>query len=258
MTSALIGYTGYVGTTLRTQTTFDALFNSSNIAEIRGRSFSTVVCAAAPAAKYKANRDPEADRANLRSLAEHLAHLQAERFVLISTADVCGMPPAGKEDTIIDPATLEPYGRHRLELEHFVRQQFARVLVVRLPGLFGPGLRKNFLYDMVHSGHSEWTHADSRFQFYNMTRLWADLQLALQAEIPGGILHLATEPVSAAEVARLAFGITYTHQTPAPPARYDLHTRFTHLWHRTGPYIFSADEICQQIADFAREERARS
>ena len=40
--SALIGYTGFVGSTLLKQRSFDACFNSANIDQIAGRSFDLV------------------------------------------------------------------------------------------------------------------------------------------------------------------------------------------------------------------------
>ena len=62
MTQALIGYSGFVGSTLFKQHAFESLFRSTNIGEINGQIFDTVVCAGAPAQKWIANRDPEADR----------------------------------------------------------------------------------------------------------------------------------------------------------------------------------------------------
>ena len=52
--TALIGYSGFVGGNLLRQRSFDACFNSSNIEAIAGRSFDLVVCAGAPAEKWKA------------------------------------------------------------------------------------------------------------------------------------------------------------------------------------------------------------
>lgn len=256
MPNALLGYTGFVGTTLRGQTQFDALYNSRNIADIRGQTYDVIVCAAAPAAKWKANQDPDGDRANLLSLMEHLRHVAARQFVLISTVDVHKMPPPAYEDTPVLPERLDAYGRHRYELEQFVAAQFPNVYVVRLPGLFGAGLKKNFLFDLIHRGNSEWTHADSVFQFYNMAHLWADLQIILRADPPIRLIHLATEPVRSAEVARHSFGVEYTHQTANPPVSYDLRTRHARLWGKSGDYIASAEEIYAQIREFARVERA--
>ena len=84
---ALIGHSGFVGTTLLRQRGFDALFRAADIDGVAGRAFGTVICAAAPAQKWIAERDPDADRLNIGKLADHLDTLQAERFVLISTVD---------------------------------------------------------------------------------------------------------------------------------------------------------------------------
>jgi len=255
MPNALLGYTGFVGSTLRSQTQFDAVYNSQNIADIRGQQYDLMVCAAAPAAKWKANQDPEADRANLLSLMEHLKQVEVGQFILISTVDVFKMPPFVDEATPVAPERLDAYGRNRFELEQFALEQFPNVVVVRLPGLFGAGLKKNFLFDMIHRGSSEWTHADSIFQFYNMTNLWSDLQLVLHVEPPVRLIHFATEPVCAGDVARHAFDVEYMHQTTNPPISYDMQTMHAGLWGKTGRYIASADEIYAQIRAFAQAEK---
>ena len=252
MANALLGYTGFVGTTLRGQTAFDALYNSSNIADIRGEHYDTIVCAAAPAAKWKANQEPEADRTNLLSLMEHLKQVEVGQFILISTVDVFKMPPAVNEATPVEPKRLDAYGRNRYELEHFVAEQFPNVYIVRLPGLFGAGLKKNFLFDMIRRGSSEWTHADSVFQFYSVTNLWGDLQVVLRSDPPVRLIHFATEPVRAGDIARHAFGLEYTHQTANPPVSYDMQTLHAGLWGKPGDYIASADEIYAQIRIFAQ------
>ena len=49
---ALIGYSGFVGSFLRRQHSFDALFNSSNINEVGALKFDTVFCSAAPGSMF--------------------------------------------------------------------------------------------------------------------------------------------------------------------------------------------------------------
>lgn len=255
MTSALIGYTGFVGTTLCIQSTFEGLYNSKNIADIRNQTYDLIICAGAPAVKWKANQEPEADLANLNMLMSHLKHVKAEKFVLISTVDVYKAPLGVDESTLIDTDNLHPYGKHRYFLEEFVSQEFEKAKIVRLPGLFGAGLKKNFLFDLIHSGESAWTHAKSVFQFYNMARLWSDLQVVLNSSVT--LMNFATEPVQAANVARYSFDLDYNFETTNPPVQYDMQTQHGTLFGKQGRYMMSAEEIYQDIRQFAAEERAK-
>src|SRR5947209_7600902 len=107
MSTALIGNTGYVGSTLLRQTRFDELYHSTNIARIEGRHFDLVVCAGLPAAKWLANQDPTSDLANVQSLMKSLKTITAERFLLISTVDVYHQPAGVDEDSPIDATHVE-------------------------------------------------------------------------------------------------------------------------------------------------------
>ena len=86
--NALIGDSGYVGSTLRRQIDFKCHYRSNNILEIDGLSLENIVCAAAPAQKWIANREPEADLHKIESLIKHLRTVQCNTFILISTVDV--------------------------------------------------------------------------------------------------------------------------------------------------------------------------
>ncbi|MDZ4818399.1 MAG: NAD-dependent epimerase/dehydratase family protein, partial [Planctomycetota bacterium] len=150
MSHALIGYTGFVGGTLNRQHRFEYGFNSKNIETLAGESFDLLICAGAPAEKWKANKEPEQDQANLARLTTALRRCRAERLVLISTVDVYPDPRDIDEDSKIDRSKLAPYGLNRLELEDFVALHFLKVHTLRLPALFGHGLKKNFIYDLFH------------------------------------------------------------------------------------------------------------
>ena len=153
MTNALIGHSGYVGSTLLRQTRFDAMYRSTDIADIRGSAHELVVCAGAPAQKWIANREPAADREKIEGLMAHLSTIRCKRFVLISTVDVFQSPLGVDEDTPIDEAGLHAYGLHRRMLEKFVAETFEDHLIVRLPGLVGPGLRKNVIFDFLNDNN---------------------------------------------------------------------------------------------------------
>lgn len=148
--SALIGHTGFVGSVLSSQYRFDAKFNSANIDSVVGASFDTVVCAAAPGTMFIANRNPDKDWFLINKLIDRLAELRARKFILISSVAVLADGSSGaNEATDVFQRDLA-YGRHRRALEEFCQAKFDECLVVRLPALFGPGLRKNFIFDLLN------------------------------------------------------------------------------------------------------------
>lgn len=252
MTSLLVGGTGFVGTTLRRQRSFDVAVSSATVGEIDGTEHETVVCAAAPAQKWIANQDPEADRARIDGLMAHLSEIKADRFVLISTVDVFGDPRGVDEESHVSEEGLHAYGLNRRRLERFVEDTFASHLIVRLPGLVGPGLRKNVVFDLLHGNNL--TAIDSRavFQFYPMVNLWYDIHTAMTAGLR--LIHLTAEPVSVADVARLGFGLDFANTLDRVPPVYDMRTLHTTVVGGTGDYQYGARETIQAVRAYAQSE----
>jgi hypothetical protein len=147
--TALIGATGFVGGVLARHIVFDAAYASATIDGMAGETFDTVICAGAPAAMWRANADPDGDLANLESLVGSLTKARIGKFVLVSTIAVLADPASGADETTTDFETALAYGRNRRWLETALAERFA-ILILRLPALFGPGLKKNFLYDLRH------------------------------------------------------------------------------------------------------------
>lgn len=253
--SALIGHTGFVGSNLARAARFDRCYNTGNIDAIRGSSFDLVVCAGTTAVKWLANREPEKDWAGIAVLMDHLATVRARRFVLISTVDVYADPVGVDEASPIAPDATPPYGRHRFLLEEFARERFGSgAVVLRLPGLFGPGLKKNFIYDLLHANYLEGTHRLSAFQFYPVQRLWSDINAVLGAGL--ALVNFATAPVTAEEVARECFGVNFANETPALPVAYDMRTLHAERLGGTPPYLLTARQCLDAIAQFVADNQA--
>lgn len=256
MKIALIGATGFVGGNILAEHTFDDLYNSKNIAEIHGKEYALVVSAGAPAVVWYANQHPEEDMQILQRLMEHLKQVQAAQFVLISSVDVYPDRVGVDEDTVIDPAKGTPYGRNRFTLEQFVRRQFPHALIVRLPALFGKGIKKNFVFDLLHTNALDFTHKDSIFQYYDLNNLWSDIECALQHKIE--LLNIAVEPIKASDVAHEVFGIEFTNVTAdKPPMQYDMQTKRASVWGNDGRYLYSRRESVEALKRFVAAEKAR-
>lgn len=252
MADALIGYSGFVGGTLLKQAHFDALYRSTNIGEIEGRSFNTMVCAGAPAQKWIANRDPDGDRQKIESLITSLQTVRCRTFVLISTVDVFQRAVGVDEETLVEEEDLHAYGLHRRLLEKFVEEHFPNHLIVRLAGLVGPGLRKNIIFDFLNQNNLQAIESRSVFQFYPMVNLWYDIETALKAGLR--LVHLTAAPISVADVCRQGFGKTFDQEFPGTPALYDMRTRYASIFGGQGAYQYSVRETIQAIRAYAQSE----
>ncbi len=252
--AALVGHTGFVGSSLLRQAPFAALFNRANIASIGNEQWDLAVCAAPSAVKWRANKFPDEDRAHVGALIAALEPIRCDRFVLISTVDVYPHPDGVDEDTAIDPAACMPYGRHRWELEQAVRTMFpGRSLVVRLSQLFGPGLRKNFVYDLVWNNALHLVDHRSRLQFYDVQRLWRDIERSLDAGLD--LVNIAAEPVSCEEIARESFGRDFDNEVTSGPVSYDMRSCRLSGIGIDAPYAMTGRQLLEGIRRFAADHQ---
>lgn len=303
----LVGSTGFVGGNLLAKHTFAAECHSSDITAQYGTRPDLCIYAGVPAAMFLANADPEADLAVMRAARENIRQIAPKRLVLISSIAVLADSRGVYEDSPAqDTEALPAYGKNRLQLERWVREDFPDALIVRLPALYGAGIRKNFLFDLhtitpamlrpdkyselaaksplVKSAYTladngfyklngtvdpaalraffaandfnalAFTDARSRYQFYNLGRLWSDMEAARAADVK--LLHLCTPPVSAAEVYTAVTGKTDWHnELPKPPFDYDLRSRHAALLGGSGDYLCTKQQELDDITRFMRSWR---
>lgn len=255
--SALIGHTGFVGGTLLRAGGFDELFNSSNIEQISGRSFDFLVCAGVSAAKWIANKEPEADRAGIARLTRALQAVNVREFILISTVDVYPDPTSGADETTqIDPSSNHAYGANRYALEKWVQDRFPGAHVVRLPALFGEGLRKNALFDLLNENNVSGINPLGEFQWYPMPRLAEDLKRVLEAGL--SLVNLVPDSLPMRDIIDACFPQSEVGPESEPAPRYNLRTRHAELFGGKDGYILDASTALGEIALYVAAERRRT
>lgn len=249
---ALIGHTGLVGSTLLRQRSFDRCFHRANLDALAGQRFELLVISALPAEKWRANAQPAEDLANMQQLLQALQGVSAERVALVSTIDVYARPVGVTEDD--DPGQSSPYGAHRLAFERALRQRWPGLTVMRLPGLFGPGLKKNALHDLLHEHEVERLHPDGQLQWYPLQRLWQDLATAMAAGLT--LANAATAPLRTADIAARLFARA---PWPAPqgvtPPRYDMRSQHAALFGGTQGWWMDEAAVWSALGAWLAAER---
>lgn len=253
MRSAIIGYTGFVGSNLDKQHKFDDKYNSSNIGDIGDKEYDLVVSAANRAEMWRINQEPDKDLAEINDFIGHIKKAKIGKLVLISTVGIYKNPNGADEDTPIDTDGLSPYGANRYYLEQFCQDNFDTT-VVRLPGLFGDGLKKNVIYDLIHDNNVDKIHKGGVYQYYNLDNIWRDINIALENNIK--VINFATPPVSTQEVAREAFGIDFNNEPKdVRPAFWDMHSKYADIYESEGVYLYSKQQELSEIREFVKRER---
>lgn len=146
----LVGCTGFVGRNLASSCIFDRLYNSQNIASAYGTNPELLVYAGVRAEMFLANHNSLQDKAMIDQAIENIKKIRPMELVLISTISVYGEQAYADETTKIEEDRLTAYGRNRLYLEQWVEEEMGHALIVRLPALYGQGIKKNFIYDYIH------------------------------------------------------------------------------------------------------------
>lgn len=304
---SLVGYTGFVGSNILESAgnEIDRRYNSKNIEEAFGTNPDLLIFSGLRAEKYLANNNPSKDMELIIEAEENIARIRPKKLVLISTIDVFKTPKGVDENSAISTDNLHPYGYNRFMLETWVRENYEDSLIIRLPGLFGNNIKKNFIYDYINvipfmlkkdkleelsiedrelerfyvpsengffkvSVNDEekkelrkrfrklgfsalnFTDSRSRFQFYNLSNLWKDINIALEAGI--SLWHPATEPILASELFLYLSGERFENEIGGIPADYDYRSIHAETFGGADGYIESREKVMQEIREFVESQ----
>lgn len=255
MRTALIGATGFVGSNLRNQYSFDDFFRRSDVQEISKTAYDLVVCAGAPGTKWRANQAPEEDSQEIERLILALQSAHIKTLALVSTIDVYPRPDGVDETSLIEPSANHPYGRHRYRLEMFVRNVFRDHLIVRLPALFGPGIKKNLIFDLIENHETEKINPLSQFQYYCLDWLWNDLAKGLALGLK--TLNLSSAPIRTVEIVNAFFPERKVGPPEEPATRYDMRSIHGALWSETGQngYLYMSNCVMERLELFLKQRK---
>jgi hypothetical protein len=175
----LVGDTGFVGQNLLSFMQFDKTYNSKNIQELAGLGDSIdIYLACLPATKWLIEKDPLADLENVQNIVNVLNKNTYNNIYLFSTIDVYTNALLLSNESTLLTFDSPGYGANRYIFELFITNNLSynSLKIIRLPSLFGPGLKKNILFDVKNNNQIEKINRNSLHQWYNMERLEKDLE----------------------------------------------------------------------------------
>ena len=106
-------------------------------------------------------------------------------------------------------------------------------------------------------GFSALNFTDSRsiYQFYNLSRLWEDISIALANNLR--IVNLVTEPLAVNEIYRALENKEFNNELSKAPFDYNIKTKHAELFGGSGGYIQTKSAVMKDITQFVYTNRAR-
>ena len=260
--SAIVGYTGFVGLNLQQFYKFDYFYNSKNFSEAKNKSFNIIFFCGVPAVKWYANKNPEEDFNILEDIKSILDYVETKKIILISTIDVYEDVTSGvDEDHKINYQDNHTYGKNRFLFEEYIKNRFNDYNIIRLPGLFGKGLKKNIIYDLIHNNNINDIPINSYFQWYFLDWLKNDIEVILKNDIK--ICNLFTEPLSTKIIIKIfkeVYNIDYEFQIKYFSDEksikiYNLCTKYNNYFNSEKKYILDKDKVINAIKQYLLFEK---
>ena len=253
MSNALFGYTGLVGSNILTKYKFDYLYNSKNINNSKYKEFDTIFICCIPAVKWIANKFPEKDSENIEYIKNIFKTIKANHVILISTIDIYdNINNKLNENTLIEYSNNHTYGKNRYLFELFIKEHFKNNNIIRLPALFGKGLKKNIIYDLLNNNNNiNVISTNTSFQWYNLEWLKTDIDICINNNIKE--CNLFTEPLETINILNL-FDYDY-NSNPKNIFNYDTQTIYSKFFtSNTNGYIRNKDIVFNDIKEFIIRE----
>jgi sugar phosphate isomerase/epimerase len=248
MNNALFGYTGLVGSTILTKYKFNYFYNSKNINDAKYKNFDTIFICCIPAIKWFANKFPEKDEKDIEYIKNIFKTIKANHIILISTIDIyVNINNKYNENTLINYNNNHTYGKNRYLFEVFIKEHFINYNIIRLPALFGQGLKKNIIYDLINNNNINLISTNTLFQWYNLEWIKDDIDICIINNIKK--CNLFTEPIETTHILNL-FDYNY-NDNPQNVLKYDTHTNYSSFFNSNiNNYIRNKDIVFNDIKKF--------
>jgi len=248
----LVGDTGLVGSTLKESINFDFTFNSKNIDKFNEFNFngSTIYLSCLPATKWLVNKNIKNDILNINKIIDILSKQSYKKIILISTIDVYSDSPIHSNEQYPPNFSDLNYGSNRLLFEYLTKNilEYENLKIFRLPALFCKRIKKNILYDLIHSNNVEKINSNSFFQWYNLENLHKDISYFDDKFPSEQIINLFTEPICTRDIVSLFPHHQNLVSQSEKMINYDYKTKFS----ETG-YLYNKEIIMEDIKKFIKE-----
>jgi len=245
---SIIGHTGFIGSNLLKvyghQVNY--CYNSSNIHDLSSSKHGLLIIAGPSGIKWKVNKDPSQDIVVINSLCDALRNTKADYVLHLSTCDVFDYSVEREIFEYDKMFTDSPYGKHRRLLEEVISDTFSSYSILRLPTVYGVGMKKNLIFDLMtnNKDYLKTVNPFNELQWINVSKIPDLITYALSLNIR--LLNVATMPFPNFEIFRI-FNYEYSNYIPQN-FRYFMKT----LYDPSG-FLINREQVLNDISVFKND-----
>jgi hypothetical protein len=215
-------------------------------------------------APFGVNEDDLPDSDGLHAYGRHRLILEQQAAKSVEACHILRLPALFganiKKNFIYDLINLIPSMLNAAKYKELSGQSplIASCYALQANGFYscqgGAEQRAALRAEFERLGFSALNFTDSRaeYQFYRLADLWQHIGLAIEHDLP--LLHLATEPLSAAEIYRAVKGGEFVNELASEPPRYDFRTKHAALFGGADGYITDKETVLGDIKEFVRKQ----
>lgn len=247
MRNCIIGYSGFVGNKISKKNYLK--INSKNIYKLKNKSFNVIYCAAPTGKKFLVNKNPIKDFKNVAKLIDILKTVECKKFILISTIDIYQNKTNNINENYIPFKRIsKSYGGNRFYLEQFIKKKFENYHIIRLPNLFGKGLEKNFIFDLIFR-EKIFLNKKSIVQLFNLDKINTYIDKIVKKKIK--CINLVSPPIKVLELSKLVENNSKVFS--GSYYKYNITTIHNKKFEKKIKYIVSEAEIKKDFLNFYKK-----
>jgi hypothetical protein len=134
-----------------------------------------------------------------------------------------------------------------------IKKKFKQSIIIRLPNLYGNGLKKNFIYDLIYRNRWDLTHKDSKMQWYNLKHIWKDILIVKENML--SVVNFAVAPVSVKKIAKYSLDIAFTNITEKEPLNHRMLTVHSKIFGKKNGFLYSQKQTLEELKDFITHQK---
>jgi hypothetical protein len=221
--NVLIGSQGTVGRSILDQVAVDLVFNSSNIAYLNKQSIDTVYIAAPSGNRFDINLNRGQDEYDFQQIKNSLSRCNVKQIVFISSVDAVVAPDSR-------------YGRNRLSMESWIRDNYFDYYIIRLSALIGQHIKKNIIFDLKKTQYIDQIDHGAKIQWCILDTLVDQINQVIQNNQRE--INLVSQPIANWEIVQEFF-----------PKWYQVPTE-SQVFYDQQPYWYTRDQIFNAIRQY--------